>query len=838
MITQLCTLLATLLATLLTACSSPPAAMPEAAAPIAPTPAGPVPCTAPALGSTVLYLRGTMNQWQPVDEAEFIYRCDGYYLNVSATGLHRFKLADDQWSGPSILGAGPGHTGTGLPARLSRGSSTSDLQARFDGPQTLRLAFEASGPQLSLLPGHQVDARTVAVTDPVALSLRHDSRDLADRQPFGAVPAGSTVAFSLSALPGVQQATLVIERRRLDGDQTVLDYQPLARLPMQRSAAADRSGHERFSAAYRFDEVSVHGYWFELLIGGQAYVLQNNADTIHWTREKGSNGLAQVAWRPDALRRLRRLRLSAHLPGLQVPAWAQGAVYYQVFPERFRNGNPGNDPQPGQRHYQQHGIERHPRWLSTPYKPGSGDGSDAAYNNDFFGGDLAGLIDKLDHIRSLGATAIYLTPIFSAASNHKYDTADYRQIDPAFGSAADFSRLTDAARQRGLRVVLDTSFNHTGSDSIYFDRYGRHTANGNIGAFAGGRIRPESPWASWYRFSPDDAQPSQPYTGWSGVADLPELDKTAPAWRDFAYRAPDAVTRHWLRAGASGWRMDVAPWVPDDFLREWRQAVKQTDPQAVTIAETWFDASKHLLGDMFDSTMNYIFRNAVLDYAKGGPAQDLARHLELMREAYPEPVQHALMNLLSSHDVPRALHVLGDTRLGGAPVGPPVVALARQRLRLAQLLQIAHPGAPAVYYGDEVGMTGGDDPFNRAPYPWPDEGGQPDLALQDHLRRLIGVRHAHPVLQRGSALAPLWADGALLVLARRLSGAGPPQWSISGFNNSDQPQRLRLRLPAALAGARFIDALGGSAQIAAQTAADGHLLLDLPAHFGAVWITP
>ena len=797
--------------------------------------AAPAGCIAPTLGATTLYLRGSMNQWQPVDEGEFVYRCNAYYLNIGFSGEHQFKIADDRWSDASVFAKHPGSSASGLPALLSQGPASANLQARFDGPQTLRLAFEPAGPRLSLQAGHFDDPRQKPVTDPVALSLRHDSRAPPDKQPFGAVPAGTDVQFSLTALPGVQQATLVIERRLLEGDQTVLAYQPLQRIPLPPSAAAtgDAPGRQRYSARHRFDTVGVYGYWFEVQIAGQAYALQNNAHTIPWTREKGSNGLADVARLPDALHKVRRLRLSVYQPGLQVPDWAQGAVYYNVFPERFRNGDKANDPRPGQQRYQRHGIEAHARWLGTPYKPGSGDGSDAVYNNDFFGGDLAGLIDKLDYIRSLGATAIYLTPVFAAASNHKYDTADYRRIDPAFGSNADFSRLAQAAAQRGLRVVPDASFNHTGSDSVYFDRFGNHSGGGNVGAFANGRIRTDSPWAGWYRFKPTEADPERQYSGWAGVADLPELDKTSPAWRSFAYRAPDSVTRQWLKAGAAGWRMDVAPWVPDDFWREWRQVVKQTDPQAITIAETWFDASKHLLGDMFDSTMNYIFRSAVLDYANGGPAQALVPPLELLREAYPEPAQHALMNLLSSHDVPRALHVLGDASPGGAAVAPAAVALARQRLRLALLLQVAYPGAPAVYYGDEVGVTGGDDPYNRAPYPWADEGGQPDNALLADTRRLLALRQAHAVLRKGTPLAPLHADGPLLVLARKLSGPAPAQWSVSGFNNSDQAQRLRVALPVELAGARFVDALGGGAQA---VEAD-HLLLDLPARFGAVWVS-
>lgn len=792
-------------------------------------------CVPAPLGATALYARGTMNQWAPDEAYEFIYRCDAYYLNVKLSGEHQFKIADESWSDATIWANVAGVSTPGLPPALAKGSGTSALVQRFEGPQILRLAFTAQGAQLSLQAGQFEDPRQQAVTDPVALSLRHDSRQLRDRQPFGAVPAGTTLTLGFSALPGVQSATLVIERRQFDGDQTVLAYHPLARLPMQRSReGAGTDARERFAAQFTPDTLGVYGYWFEVQIGGRSYALQNNQGSIHWTREKGANGLAEVGFLPEAIKKVRRLRATVYSPQFKAPDWAADAVYYYIFPERFRNGDKTNDPKPGQRRYQNHDIERHARWIEPPFKPGSGDGSDAVYNNDFFGGDIAGIIEKLDYIRALGANTLYITPMFQAASNHKYDTADFKNIDPAFGSNDDFTRLTQEAARRGIRVVPDTSLNHSGSDSIYFDRFGNFAAGGNVGAFAKGQIRPDSPWASWYRFKPEAKELDKQYQGWVGVADLPELDKTAAAWRDYAYRAPDSVTRLWLQRGASGWRMDVAPWVPDDFWREWRTVVKQTNPQAITIAETWFDASKHLLGDMFDSTMNYIFRNAVLDYAAGGKAQDAVRNLEFMREAYPPTAHFALMNLLSTHDKARALHHFGDTRIGGAMVGPEVVARARQRLLLAVLFQMSYPGSPAIYYGDEVGLTGGDDPYNRATYPWADEGGQPDTALLAQFKRLTQMRQQHAVLRRGELLAPLHVDDSTIVLARKLVPAkGPVQWAITATHNGDQPRTVQVALPAGLTADQFMDALGGQRV----KAHNGRITLTLPPLFGQVLIS-
>jgi glycosidase len=284
----------------------------------------------------------------------------------------------------------------------------------------------------------------------------------------------------------------------------------------------------------------------------------------------------------------------------------------------------------------------------------------------------------------------------------------------------------------------------------------------------------------------------------------------------------------WLDRGASGWRMDVAPWVPDDFWREWRAAIKAHRPDAITIAETWFDASKYFLGDMFDSTMNYIFRNAVLEYAAGGNAKVLVANLELMREAYPPQAHSALMNLLSTHDAARALHQFGYHDDGkDTPAG---IAAAKQRLLLAVFLQMTYPGAPTIYYGDEVGVTGGDDPFNRATYPWADLGGKPDTALLAEFKKLTKLRHDHPILRRGELLAPLHVDEHVVVFARRLAQS----WALTAINNSDQAQTVTLTLPEGAASG-YRDVLQGAAGVTAQ---GRQLTLTVPARFGRVLLGP
>ncbi len=781
-------------------------------------------CKPTPLQGRALYLRGSFNNWSTQDEHRLRWRCDHYELVVRLDGSHAFKVADEDWASDADFGGADPQTDQ--PLRLQpRGPS---MNHRFNGNYKVEVRMpEPSPPEPgnagpTLVIAHSAVAPEgqpndeIPVTDVVALSLRYNSRLAEHKLPFGAVPAGTEVAFKLAAAPGAEKVTLVVERRQLEGNQEVLAYRELARVPMRWLGQAQGT----WQANYRFDSAAIYGYYFEVQVSGQTYIYQNNANPVHWTREKGSSGLGRVDHPQASSKSIRRFRQTVYAADFAVPSWARDAVYYYIFPERFRNGDPANDPKPGITSYHDKTVELHANWNEPPFKPGSGDGSDALYNNDFYGGDVQGIIDKLDYIADLGANTLYITPLFQAESNHKYDTADYHHIDRAFGRNEDFSRLTAAAAQRGIRVIPDASLNHVGRDSIYFDRHGKY---GGAGAFFAGKANPGSPYADWFKFDSTARDPDKQYKGWVGVVDLPELNKASPSFRRFAYEAPDSVMKRWLDRGAAGWRMDVAPWVPDDFWRGWRSAIKQHKPDALTIAETWFDASKFFLGDSFDSTMNYIFRNAVLAYAKGADARVEYENIEHIREAYPAQAFYALMNLVSSHDQARALHVFGYQ---SAKDSAATIETAKQRLRLALFFQMVFPGAPAIYYGDEVGVTGGDDPYNRATYPWPDLGGQPDTALLADFKRLTQLRKTLPVLRHGSLSAPLWIDEHVIVLLRR-DGA---HWAITATNNSASARTVTVSLPEDAPGAVWKDAFSG----ARASPSSGKITFDVPALFGRV----
>lgn len=777
-------------------------------------------CKPDPLKGEQLYLRGGMNGWGVLPEYAFRYSCHAWYLNVDLTGRAEFKISDAAWRSSSTFGSPANAPGNLLresqPYRAANGEApggANNLSFPFSGQHTVKLVLEGGVPHVTIGPLSFAAPAAPTVREPVALGLRFDSRSLAHKRPFGAQPAGTPLTFSVAAKPGVTRLTLVLEKRRVEGPEDVIDYAEVARVPLVR-----QGGH--WQASHAFAEPAIYGYYFEAEIGGKTYLYQNNAKSVYWTRERGANGPGQVVAAPADRKGVRRFRHTSYARDFRVPAWAKDAVYYYIFPERFRNGDRGNDPKVGVTLYQDKPVEVHASWLDKPYRPGAGDGSDQWGSNDFFGGDIAGIIEKLDYIAGLGANTLYMTPLFKAASNHKYDTADYRQIDPAFGRNEDFKRLVDEAAKRGIRVLPDASFNHSGSDSLYFDRFGKY---GTDGAFRGGKINPASPYASWYRFKPEESDPNKQYAGWTGVPDLPELDKSSPAYRRFA----GEITRLWLGQGTAGWRMDVAPWVPDDFWREWRKTVKDMNPDAIAVAETWFDASKYFLGDTFDSTMNYIFRNTALDYASGIRAGAIYHNIELIRESYPPQAFYALMNVLSTHDVARSLHYLGHTEGASAQE----VALAKQRYRLAIFFQMTFPGAPAIYYGDEVGMSGGDDPLNRMAYPWSDQGGMPDESMLAFVKQMTALRKQHAILRHGSIGAPLHLDDNVIVLARK----DGKREALTATNNATVSRTVTVRLPSGFTARRFADALDASA---ATVGADGKLTFTLAPLSGRLLVAP
>ena len=462
------------------------------------------------------------------------------------------------------------------------------------------------------------------------------------------------------------------------------------------------------------------------------------------------------------------------------PEWFGSGVTYHIFPDRFRRLSvPKADGLVGNRWV-------HEQWDDMPQWQPDPDGE--IRNRDFFGGSLAGITSKLDDLARLGVTTLYLCPIFESASNHRYNTADYTHIDPMLGTEKDFDILCRQARERGIHILLDGVFNHTGPQSIFFNADGYYPPEGAAQS-------QDSPYYDWYSFHPWP----QDYDSWWGIHTLPAVREECPSYVDYIIDHPDSIVRRWVRLGASGWRLDVADELPDWFIAKIRTALEETDPEGILIGEVWEDGSnkiaysqrrRYLLGSECHGLMNYPFRTALLAYLQGGGAEDFQNAMETIRENYPPAAFYSAMNFLGTHDTPRILTVLGadhvpETREARAAfrLSPDQRAKGVALVRLAALILFTFPGSPTIFYGDEAGMEGFEDPFNRGTYPW----GHEDRELLGHFARLGTLRRSRSTLQKGT-LSWIAANGPLLAFARE----GTDGRLVTVVNADRAEQRLSL----------------------------------------------
>ena len=435
---------------------------------------------------------------------------------------------------------------------------------------------------------------------------------------------------------------------------------------------------------------------------------------------------------------------------------------------------------------------------TCPARFPSPDAKEGPRGRDYYGGDLPGITKKLDYLQQLGVTAIYLNPIFASSSNHGYDTRDYMKLNPYFGTLTQFHDLVDAAKQRGIRIILDGVFNHMSSDSLFFDRYHHFSQTGACESAS-------SQWRLWFSFHNNHVPcGSSDYDGWFGFDSLPVLSKSRADVQSYFVN----VAKYWLQQGASGWRFDVSgdPSFPAGYWEQVRQAIEQVNPDALTISETWQKDTtllRILRGDRLDTTMNYRLRDAVLGFLAPGPfdpkgfadsgntisSSQFAARLASMQEDYAPAAYSTAMNLLDSHDTARLLWTMtpgADTR-ADKEQNAANLAAGKQRLRLASFIQFALPGAPTVYYGDEVGLTGGDDPDNRRTYPWADQGGSPDSGQLDWYKSLSALRRSVPALTAGDFRVLLTDDSAGTVAFGRKT---PNQAAIVAVNRTGAAQTV------------------------------------------------
>ena len=472
------------------------------------------------------------------------------------------------------------------------------------------------------------------------------------------------------------------------------------------------------------------------------------------------------------------------------PAWFKGGIMYQIFPDRFfKSGEI----------LAEKGKWLHRDWHETPeFRPNE---KGKILNNDFFGGNFRGILKKLDYLQSLHVTVIYLNPIFRAFSNHRYDTGDYMQLDPMLGSEEDFAALVSECWIRGIRLILDGVFNHTGDDSRYFNKYGTYD---EIGAYQS----KDSKYYSWYNFRhfPDK------YDSWWGIDVLPAVNENCPSYIDFI-TGENGVLRRWMKYPLGGFRLDVADELPDEFVAKIRSAVKSANGDAVVIGEVWEDASnkiaystrrKYFQGEELDSVMNYPLKDAIINFVVSGNTSLLRRTVGMLLDHYPKCVLDSLMNILGTHDTVRVLTALGGVcaynkeEMAVLKLSAEQRAVATERLKIAAILLYTFFGVPCIYYGDEIGMEGYSDPFCRKPFAW-------DLIDEDilsHYRWLGELRSRYTVFRDGD-YRELYHDDNCIVFERRKGKEAVI--TVANLGNNKYTLRFNGVLYNQLSGERCVD---------------------------------
>ncbi len=584
------------------------------------------------------------------------------------------------------------------------------------------------------------------------MELYHNSQSAQCRAPLGAQPAGATLRLRLFAPGGAKAVTL----RTWNGDEAAHPMTPY--------------GLTGWECTIRLPDKPCT-LWYDFIAEddrGRRLYCGNAHDRL------GGIGATYQNAPPS-------FQVTVYDPAFDPPDYLRQGVMYQIFPDRFMRSKMPSSPRKD--------LILHENWDDLPIGEFRGKDGDQQ-PVDFFGGDLKGIEQKLPYLKDLGITVLYLNPIFQARSNHRYDTGDYFKVDPMLGTTEDFESLCRAALKYGIRVLLDGVFSHTGEDSIYFNKYGNYP---NQGAFNSKK----SKYYPWYSFT----QYPDKYACWWNIPTLPQVNKDVPSFRQFIL-GQDGVARHWLRHGASGWRLDVADELPMDFLRQLRQAVKAENPQAALLGEVWEDVSNKVaygylrnysVGDTVDTAMNYPLREVLIHFLTGQTdAPQVVRVIRSLQENYPLKFLYSMMNLMGSHDRARVLNVLVKQEYqhlpkrerGGLKMPPKLMALARERLKKLLTLVMALPGMPSIYYGDEAGMEGASDPFCRATFPW----GREDQELLQFHKALIHLRHQRPVLKLGSL--EVGSEGPDTLLIYR--GLTPDGRDAFGQPLDDQPYFLRL----------------------------------------------
>ena len=574
--------------------------------------------------------------------------------------------------------------------------------------------------------------------------VHHDSHLIRYREPLGPIPAGGEVCIRFLC-----NESTAVTLRTWDGSEHLY--------PMT------LTDNHLFEATITMPETPML-YWYDFIIHGK------DGDLRYGNSVNQLGGEGFVCDHQPA-----SYQITVYDPAYHTPEYIRHGVVYQIFPDRFFKdaiGQTGREERIRKAHPE---ATFHDEWNEHPTLDLDPETSDNRAL-DFFGGTLRGIAEKLDELKDLGVSILYINPVFRARTNHRYDTGSYEEIDPILGSDADFDHLIAEADKRGMKVMLDGVFSHTGSDSLYFNRFGRYDTLGAYQSMG-------SPYHSWYTFYnfPNE------YRTWWGFQTLPTVNKDHPTYHNYLLNPTDGILPRWVRRGACGWRLDVADELPMNTLRDMRKAIRDVRDDAVLLGEVWEDASNkvaygqqrcYCLGDTLDSVMNYPLRRAIIDFFTGVcDAHHLRRVILHQQEVYPAPFFYSLMNLLGSHDRVRILNAMaGYDREGAAQMDRTEAskifldketrAAAQKKVLEAIKLLCALPGAPTIYYGDEIGMQGMADPWNRAPMDWD----HADEAVRSAVKQLLNHRLNTPILQTGHLTVE--ADGPDALIIKRYAVDG------------------------------------------------------------------
>ena len=530
------------------------------------------------------------------------------------------------------------------------------------------------------------------------IQIFHDSHNLELRSPFGAVSIGRKVRIRLWSS---KKCSAYINLINFYNNQ----------IEIQMNEIGFNSLVNNWIYEIEVDTLNNIGliyYYFRVNYYGRDIIYGNNIESL--------GGIGQIYFNDPVSYQITIYSKQ------EVPSWYRQGIIYQIFVDRFFNGeDEGKVLNPKKNTF------IYGNWDDSPMYIKDMDGNIVRW--DFYGGNLLGVKKKLEYIKSLGVNVIYFNPIFDSPSCHKYDTGDYEKIDPMFGDEEIFKDLCSEAEKLGMRIILDGVFSHTGSDSKYFNKFGNYNSLGAYQSL-------QSPYYRWYRFND---YPNL-YETWWGFSNMPNVDELNPSYLDYIIRNDNSIIEKWLSLGAGGWRLDVADELPDEFIKILKSKLKEVKKDSVLIGEVWEDASnkvsynrkrEYLFGNELDSVTNYPLRQIILDLVRNyiGSKYFIKKYLSL-KENYPKECFYSTMNMLGNHDTERVLTILNNN-----------VTLLKE----AVVIQMTLPGVPLIYYGDEAGLTGGKDPNNRKSYPW----GKENKDILDFYRNISSIRISEEALRSG-----------------------------------------------------------------------------------------